>query len=304
MNEVMQLLSPENVKAFFRRRKRRYIKRDREEAAQRLFQDYFVENPTFPPEMFRRRFRMRRELFIRILNGVTAYDEWFIQKPDALGRMGQYQCTPNEEDIACLLREGEEKGFPGMLGSIDCMHWIWHAFFGMASSNNDVNVLNHFPTFNSLINGTMPPINYKVNGYRRTMGYYLSDGIYPKWVTLIQTIPHPTISKDKLFAKKQEAVRKDVERAFGVLQIRWAITQGPVYYWDKEDLNEIMRMCIILHNMIIEDERGHILQWTPPPDEPISFPHIFETQQCWWHTFPVVLEEFVIERIMLISGDI
>ncbi|XP_059625384.1 uncharacterized protein LOC132268570 [Cornus florida] len=166
---------------------------------------------------------------------------------------GQYQCIPNEEDIARLLREGEERGFPSMLGSIDCMHWvwkncptgwhgihkgrnhkptlileavtskdlwIWHAFFGMAGSNNDVNVLDHSPVFNSLINGTMPPINYEVNGHRRTMGYYLSDGIYPKWATLIQTIPHPTPVKEKLFAKKQEAVRKDVERAFGVLQIR------------------------------------------------------------------------------------
>ncbi|XP_059669482.1 uncharacterized protein LOC132314667 [Cornus florida] len=356
MNAVMQLLSPEKVKALFQRRKRRYIKRDREEAAQRLFQDYFAENPTFPPEMFRRQFRMHRELFIRILNGVTAYDEWFIQKPDAFGCMGftpiqkmtaairilayeisadlcdkyikisettavkslkrfcdsviavyagQYQRTPNEKDIARLLREGEEKGFPGMLGSIDCMHWvwkncptgwhgthrernhkptlileavaskdlwIWHAFFGMAGSNNDVNVLDHSPVFNSLINGTMPPINYEINGHRRTMGYYLSDGIYPKWTTLIQTIPHPTTVKEKLFAKKQKAVRKYVERAFGVLQIRWAITQGPVYYWDKEDLNKIMRTCIILHNIIIEDERGHILQWTPPPDEPISLP--------------------------------
>ncbi|XP_059668924.1 uncharacterized protein LOC132314017 [Cornus florida] len=116
----------------------------------------------------------------------------------------------------------------------------------------------------------MPPINYEVNGHRRTMEYYLFDGIYPKWATLILTIPHPTTGKEKLFAKKQEVVRKDVEQTFDVLQIRWVTTQGPVHYWDKEDLNKIMRTCIILHNMIIEYESGHILRWTPPPDEVIS----------------------------------
>ena len=26
-------------------------------------------------------------------------------------------------------------------------------------------------------------------------------------------------------------------------------------FWDKEDLAKIMRTCIILHNMIVEDER-------------------------------------------------
>ena len=31
----------------------------------------------------------------------------------------------NNEDIARLLVNGERRGFPGMLGSIDCMHWKW-----------------------------------------------------------------------------------------------------------------------------------------------------------------------------------
>ncbi|XP_059635651.1 uncharacterized protein LOC132277826 [Cornus florida] len=317
MNDVSRLLSPDKVRAFFQPRKRKYIKRDREEAAQRLLRDYFVENPIYPPNIFRRRFRMRRELFLRILNGVTTYDEWFIQKPDALGRMGftpiqkmtaaiRYQRSPNADDIARLLREGEERGFPGMLGFIDCMHWewknystawhgmhtgrshkptlileavasknlwIWHAFFGMAGSHNDLNVLDHSPVFKSMINGSMPPVNYVVNGHRHTMRYYLFDGIYPKWATLMQTIPHPTTVKEKLFANKQETVRKDVERAFGVLQMRWAITHQPVLYWNTEDLNKIMRTCIMLHNMIIEDEGEHILQWITSTDDSISLPH-------------------------------
>jgi hypothetical protein len=45
-----------------------------------------------------------------------------------------------------------------------------------------------------------------------------------------------------------------VERAFGVLQSRFAIIRGPVRYWDEEMLANIMKACIIMHNMIIEDE--------------------------------------------------
>lgn len=53
----------------------------------------------------------------------------------------------------------------------------------------------------------------------------------------------------------QEAARKDVERAFGVLMARFAILKNPARLWHKEDLAIIMRACIILHNMVIESQR-------------------------------------------------
>ncbi|KAL7219262.1 hypothetical protein ACSBR2_012363 [Camellia fascicularis] len=37
----------------------------------------------------------------------------------------QYLRSPNENDIARLLEEGKARGFPGMLGSLDCVHWKW-----------------------------------------------------------------------------------------------------------------------------------------------------------------------------------
>ena len=93
----------------------------------------------------------------------------------------EYLRLQNAIDISRLLRKANQRGFPRMLGSLDCMHWawkncpaayhgmytnyvhrltivleavasydlwIWHAFFGMSGSNNDINVLdasNLFP---------------------------------------------------------------------------------------------------------------------------------------------------------------
>ena len=55
------------------------------------------------------------------------------------------------------------------------------------------------------------------------MGYYLADGIYPKWSTIVQTIHQPMSRKKYYFVTQQETCRKDVERAFGVLQSRFVL---------------------------------------------------------------------------------
>jgi hypothetical protein len=88
------------------------------------------------------------------------------------------------------------------------------------------------------------------------MGYYLADGIYPEWSAFVKTVPHLTDRKKQYFAKVQVSAREDIERAFGVLQARWGVIHGPTYRWDRERLSDIMTACIIMHNMIVEDERG------------------------------------------------
>ncbi|XP_033131850.1 uncharacterized protein LOC103829092 [Brassica rapa] len=132
----------------------------------------------------------------------------------------QYLRKPTEDDLQRLLHIGELRGFPGMIGSIDS-----------------------------------PQVNFSVNEREYHLAYYLTDGIYPKWATFIQSIPLPQGPKAVLFAQHQEAARKDVERAFGVLQARFAIVKNPALSWDKDKIGKIMRACIILHNMVVENER-------------------------------------------------
>lgn len=251
------------------------LNRDRQSGHIRLYEDYFSDNPTYGPSYFRRRFRMRRHVFVRIMNAVEEYDDYFVQKRNAAGTLGlsclqkvvaafrmlaygvaadamddyirigestaleslrkfvtavvqvfgpEYLRLPNEHDTARLLAIGESRGFPGMLGSIDCMHWswkncpvawqgmymghkkeptiireavaskdlwIWHAFFGMPGSHNDINVLQRSPIFARLAEGQGPQVNCTINRNDYTMGYYLADGIYPSWATFVKTIPEP-----------------------------------------------------------------------------------------------------------------
>jgi hypothetical protein len=325
------------------RQRRTFIRRDFVQATERIFHDYFAEPPLYPPNVFQRRFRMSRSLFLRIKSMLEATEPYFVQRMNVAGRLKlssfqkmtvtirmlaygtmadlcdeyvsigettamkclkkfvkavvsnfseEYLRSPPNNDIAKLLALGESHEFPGMLGSIDCMHWkwkncpttwqdnftghiheptiilevvasydlwIWHAFFGLLGSHNDINVLEHSSVFTELAEGRAPLVNYSINGNNYTMGYYLADGIYHLWSTFVKTILSPQEQEQKKkknhFAKKQEEARKNVEHAFGVLQSRFAIVREPIRFFQIETLKDIMMAYIILNNLIIEDER-------------------------------------------------
>jgi hypothetical protein len=133
----------------------------------------------------------------------------------------EYLRRPTVQDVERLMEIGEHRGFSGMLGSIDCMHWhwekcpygwkgmytrgdhgvptiileavashdrwIWHAFFGVAGSNNDINMLSQSDLFVKHLRGD-PKLQYSINGREYNIGYYLADGIYPEWPVFVKSI--------------------------------------------------------------------------------------------------------------------
>ncbi|XP_020271452.1 uncharacterized protein LOC109846616 [Asparagus officinalis] len=162
---------------------------------------------------------MSQDLFLRIVNAIKAHDTYFIQQRDGVGRLGlstlqkitavfrmlayglpadatdeyikigestaiesfkrfcravvevfaeQYLRSPNTNDIARLLHIAKQRGF-----------------------NNDINVLEASHLFAKLAEGIAPHAHYVIQGKHYNMGYYLADGIYPKWSTLVQTIHDP-----------------------------------------------------------------------------------------------------------------
>ncbi|XP_022681830.1 uncharacterized protein LOC111257065 [Setaria italica] len=236
---------------------REVVSRDMSSGNLRIVADYFADPPIYNATFFRKRFRLSRELFLHIVDGVEAHDDYFRQKLNATGLLGatalqkvfgsfcmlaydvpansmdevvrlaestmveafhhfvqavvevfgeQYLRPPTIEDTARLLAINTKREWPGMLGCIDCMHWrwkncptawkrqysghvdgptmileavasknlwIWHCFFSLPGSLNDINVLQRSPLFQRLTSGTVPPIEYMLNGNKYTMGYYL-----------------------------------------------------------------------------------------------------------------------------------
>jgi hypothetical protein len=110
-----------------------------------------------------------------------------------------------------------------------------------------------------LIEGNASKVTYQVNNHPYTKGYYLADSIYPPWSTFMKTIRTLEDEKENRFAKEQEPCRKDVERAFCVLQSCCAIVWHPARTSNREQMWEIMTACVIMHNMIIEEERDDLI---------------------------------------------
>nr|GFA84665.1 hypothetical protein [Tanacetum cinerariifolium] len=96
--------------------------------------------------------------------------------------------------------------------------WIWQTFFGLSGANNDLNVLYHSNLFGNVLDDVTPECPFTVNGHTYNRGCYLADGICPTWAAFVKSYTIAQTAPDLTFKRAQESARKDIERAFGVLQ--------------------------------------------------------------------------------------
>lgn len=125
-----------------------------------------------------------------------------------------------------------------LIAIADQQLWIWHAYFGVVKSNNDIDVLNLLPLFSEQCRGRP---NHQLHCQRQPISY-LVGSIYPKWPVFMKMMTFPTDSKRAFFAPSQEDLRKDVEQAFGVLLALWAIVKGPTCLFEIECVGDISSM--------------------------------------------------------------
>ncbi|GJX49599.1 ALP1-like protein [Tanacetum coccineum] len=277
---------------------RSYMPRDRYGAHDRLVLAYFAKKPFYNAYLFRKRFRMNRSLFTRIVRDLSANCPYFQEGCDAVGKAGisalvkrtsairqlAYAAVPYSLDEYLQIDEkpsrdclmhfcngvielyGEDRGDSGsepfiLLEAVASQDlWIWHAFFGVAGSNNDANVLRQSPVLNGLKVGKASEVPFVANDVTYKWGYYLTDEIYPEWAVLMKSISQPESNDVKRIRYKQahEAARKDVERSFGVLKKKWVIVRTPTRSRSLKRITHLMYTFIILHNMIRKEKEKAI----------------------------------------------
>ena len=131
-----------------------------------------------------------------------------------------------------------------------------HIFTSQPGVMNDLNILVSSPFTHILHEKKLPEVQYDVCGEHFTHPYFFGDGIYPSWPVFLTAPRAPQTNGQKKFTKKQESVRKDIERAFGVLKCRFRVLKHGLFYRDLKKCDEVTQACFILHNLILEQRLG------------------------------------------------
>ena len=76
------------------------IDRNRAQRAQQLYDDYFAPNARYESK-FEHRFRMSKELCLRIIQDLQNHDQFWVQKADACGVMG----LTVYQKVVCALKQ-------------------------------------------------------------------------------------------------------------------------------------------------------------------------------------------------------
>ena len=191
-----------------------------------------------------------------------------------------------------MLHKSVHSGVEGMLGSLDCMHtywdkcpvgwqgafsngakkkpsivleaacdyhlWFWHASYGYAGTLNDINIINLSPLTEAFINGEMAKreadvVPFKIGTEEFNQLYLLVDGIYPSFSRFVKGYKEPIGDFEMALTTWQESARKDIERAFGVLQLKFQCIARPIKLRALHRIEALVTTALILHNMCVSD---------------------------------------------------
>lgn len=81
---------------------------------QKLFKDYLSENQVYPNHIFHQRFWMRQSLFLWIIDAVEAYNNYFVQKPNATGKLG-ISSLQRVTSTICRISHGNSADWKGWI---------------------------------------------------------------------------------------------------------------------------------------------------------------------------------------------
>ena len=143
----------------------------------------------------------------------------------------------------------------------DCNLWMWHVACGCAGTLNDLNVLNLSPFLDSLVSGRFADLENEsgvvpfqiLEGDQFHQMFVTVDGMYPQYSRFVKGFTQPVTQVERNYTGWQESVRKDIERAFGVLQLKFQWTSRPTMLHQLKDIAARVRTCMLLHNMCVAD---------------------------------------------------
>lgn len=134
---------------------------------------------------------------------------------------------------------------------VDGELWFWHLSIGHIR-----HILSNITTIQRILFGQFPPlIAHAINEKIRDIPYYLADGIYPSWPIFVKSTKGCTERNLMRFLHHEEAVRKVFERTFGVVVAYFHVLKSQYGMWCKDYAMDILRTCVILHNMNREARR-------------------------------------------------
>ncbi len=159
-----------------------------------------------------------------------------------------------------------KEGYPTVALEMACTHDLRFisCMDGMYGSLNDKAIVR-FDQLSTLLQNqsAFPGVEFEVRtnstgGRKKLKGpYAIVDGGYHRWRHLMSASRLISDPDFVAWRKRIESARKDIERAFGILKGRCRILKLPMRLKTKEQIDDVVKTCVGLHNMLHDwDDRG------------------------------------------------